>query len=88
MADRNRPHAEFVTSEEMRLIEIEEARLACKFGNKRRYTDAERQAIHQELADAGLDEEARRDLDAIEAVFRELNAIDEAEKARRDLGGP
>jgi hypothetical protein len=33
-----------------------------------------------------LDEEARRNPDAIEAVFRKLNADDEAETARRDLG--
>jgi hypothetical protein len=32
-------------------------------------------------------DEASRDPDAIEAVFKELNAADEAEAARRDLGG-
>jgi hypothetical protein len=32
-------------------------------------------------------DEARRDPDAIEAVFKKLNAEDEAETARRDLGG-
>jgi hypothetical protein len=35
-----------------------------------------------------LDDEARRDPDAIEAVYRKLNAADEAEAARRALGGP
>ena len=40
-----------------------------------------------DLIAAGLDDEARRDPDAIEAVFRKLNAIDEAEAARRDLCG-
>jgi hypothetical protein len=43
--------------------------------------------IYQELVEAGLDDEARRDPDAIEAVFRKLNAVDEAETARRDLCG-
>ena len=33
--------------------------------------------------EAGLDDVARRDPDAIEAVFRELNAVDEAAAARR-----
>jgi hypothetical protein len=41
----------------------------------------------QELVEAGLDEEARRNPDAIEAVFRKLNADDEAEAARRNLCG-
>jgi hypothetical protein len=31
--------------------------------------------------------EARRDPDAIEAVFKKLNTVDEAETARRALGG-
>jgi hypothetical protein len=35
----------------------------------------------------GLDDEARRDPDAIEAVFRKLKAADEAEAARRNLYG-
>jgi hypothetical protein len=34
-----------------------------------------------------LARKARRDPDAIEAVFRKLNAVDEAEAARRDLCG-
>jgi hypothetical protein len=62
-------------------------RLVVKFGEKKRYSDQECQAIYQELIEAGLDDEARRDPDAIEAVFRKLNAADEAETARRDLGG-
>ena len=33
--------------------------------------------------EAGLDDVARRDPDAIQAVFRELNAVDEAAAARR-----
>jgi hypothetical protein len=62
-------------------------RLVVKFGEKKRYSDQECQAIYQELVDAGLDDEARRDPDAIEAVFKKLNADDEAEAARRELGG-
>jgi hypothetical protein len=38
-----------------------------------------------DLIAAGLDDEARRDPDAIEAVYKKLNAEDEAETARRDL---
>jgi hypothetical protein len=43
--------------------------------------------LYQELVEAGLDDEARRNPDAIEAVFKNLNAEDEAETARRDLSG-
>jgi hypothetical protein len=77
----------FVTNEQQRLLEIEDMRLVVKFGDKRRYTDREREAIRQELVEAGLDDEARRNPDAIEAVFMKLNAVDEAERARRDLCG-
>ena len=77
----------FVTDEEQRLLEIEEMRLVVKFGDKKRYSDREYEAIYQELVEAGLDDEAWDDLDAIEAVFREINAVDEAEAARRDLCG-
>jgi hypothetical protein len=80
---QKRGQAEFVTDEEQRLLEIDDMRLVVKFGDKRRYSDRERAAIHQELVAAGLDDVARRDPDAIEAVFRELNAADEAEAARR-----
>jgi hypothetical protein len=85
MADKRQ--SEFVTDEEQRLLEIEDMRLVVKFGNKKRYSDQEREAIYQELVEAGLDDEARRDPDTIEAVFKKLNANDEAETARRDLGG-
>jgi hypothetical protein len=44
-------------------------------------------AADEELVAARLDDEARRDPDAIDAVFKELNAADEAIAARRDLGG-
>ena len=73
--------------EEQRLLEIDDMRLVVKFGDKRLYSDRERAAIHQELVAAGLDDVARCDPDVIEAVFRELNAADESEAARRDLCG-
>jgi hypothetical protein len=75
----------FVTDEQQRLLEIEEMRLVVKFGDKKRYSDREYEAIYQELVEAGLDDEAWDDLDAIEAIFKKLNAVDEAEAARRDL---
>ena len=84
---QKRRQAEFINDEQQRLLEIEDMRLVVKFGEKKRYSDQECQAIYQELVEAGLDEEARRNPDAIEAVFRKLNADDEAETARRDLGG-
>jgi hypothetical protein len=79
--------AEFVNDEQQRLLEIEDMRLVVKFGDKKRYSDQECQAIYQELIEAGLNNDAMRDPDAIEAVFRKLNAADEAETARRDLCG-
>jgi hypothetical protein len=82
---RQRPQAEFVTDEEQRLLEIEDMRLVVKFGDKKRYSVKEYAAIYQELVEAGLDDEAWDDPDAIEAVFKRLNAADEAEAARRDL---
>ena len=84
---QKRRQAEFVTDEEQRLLEIEDMRLVVKFGDKKRYSDSEYEAIYQELVAAGLDDEARRDPDAIEAVYKKLNAVDEAEAARRDLCG-
>jgi hypothetical protein len=80
-----KPQPEFVTDEEQRLLEIEDMRLVVKFGDKRRYSGQEREAIHQELVAAWLDDV--RDLDAIEAVFRELNAADEVAAARRYFSG-
>jgi hypothetical protein len=77
----------FVTDEEQRLLEIEEMRPVVKFGDKKRYSDREYEAIYQELVEAGLDDEAWDDPNAIEAVFKKLNAADEAETARRDIGG-
>jgi hypothetical protein len=81
------PQGAFVTNEQQRLLEIEEMRLVVKFGDKKRYSDREYEAIYQELVEAGLDDEAMRNPDAIEAVFKEINAVDEAKTARRDLGG-
>jgi hypothetical protein len=77
----------FVNDEQQRLLEIEDMRLVVKFGEKKRYSDQECQAIYQELIEAGLDDEARGNPDTIEAVFRKLNADDEAEAARHELGG-
>jgi hypothetical protein len=85
---QKRRQAEFVTDDEQRLLEIEDMRLVVKFGEKRRYSDRECEAIYEELVAAGLDDEARRDPNAIEAVYRKLNAADEAEAARRALDGP
>jgi hypothetical protein len=84
---QKRREAEFVNDEQQRLLEIEDMRLVVKFGEKKRYSDLEYEAIYEELVEARLDDEARRDPDAIEAVFKELNAVDEAEAARRALGG-
>jgi hypothetical protein len=58
---QKRRQAEFVNDEQQRLLEIEDMRLVVKFGEKKRYSDQECQAIYQELVDAGLDDEARRD---------------------------
>jgi hypothetical protein len=79
--------ADFVNDEQQRLLEIEEMRLVVKFGEKRRYSDLEYEAIYRELVEAELDDEAMLDPDAIEAVFKKLNAADEAIAAMRDLGG-
>ena len=84
---QKRRQAEFINDEQQRLLEIEDMRLVVKFGEKKRYSDQECQAIYQELVEAGLDDEARRNPDAIEAVFRELNAVDEAAAARRYFSG-
>ena len=62
-------------------------RLVIKFGDKKRYSDREYEAIYQELVEAGLDDEARRNPDAIEAVFKKLNAVDEVIKARSLIMG-
>ena len=84
---QKRWQAAFVNDEQQRLLEIEDMRLVVKFGDKRRYSDQEREAIRQELVTAGLDDVARRDLDAVEAVFKKLNAVDEVIKARSLIMG-
>jgi len=84
---QKRRQAEFVDDEQQRLLEIEDMRLVVKFGEKKRYSNQECQAIYQELIEAGLDDEARRNPDAIEAVFKKLNADDEAERARHYFSG-
>jgi hypothetical protein len=55
---QKRRQAEFVTDEQQRLLEIEDMRLVVKFGEKRRYSDRECEAIYEELVAAGLDDEA------------------------------
>jgi hypothetical protein len=57
---QKRQRAEFVTDEEQRQLEIEDMRLVVKFGDKRRYSDREREAIRQELVAARLDPCAAR----------------------------
>jgi hypothetical protein len=84
---RKRRQSEFVTDDEQRLLEIEEMRLVVKFGGKRRYSDEEREAIYQELVEAGLDDIARRDPDAIEVVLKRLNEADEAARVRSMIMG-
>ena len=84
---KKRPQSEFVTDEQQRLLEIEDMRLVVKFGEKKRSSDQECPAIYQELVEAGLDDEARRNPDAIEAVFKKLNAVDEVIKARSLIMG-
>ena len=79
---QKRRQAEFINDEQQRLLEIEDMRLVVKFGEKKRYSDQECQAIYQELIEAGFDDDARRNPDAIEAVFKKLNADDEAETAK------
>jgi hypothetical protein len=87
MKARQRRQTEFVTDEEQQLLEIEDMRLVVKFGDKRRYSDQEREAIYQELVAAGLDDISRRDPDAIEAVFKRLNEVNEAARARSMIMG-
>jgi hypothetical protein len=82
------PQSEYVDDTEQQLLEIEEARLAVKFGNKRRFSAREYEAIDAELIAAGLDDAARRDPGAVEAVFRKLNQADEVANARRMIMGP
>src|SRR6201989_1205295 len=75
---QKRRQAEFVNDEQQRLLEIEDMRLVVKFGDKKGYSDQECQAIYQELVEAGLDDEARRDPDAIDAACRSRCRLSEA----------
>jgi hypothetical protein len=50
---QKRRQAEFVNDEQQRLLEIEDMRLVVKFGDKKRYSDQQCQAIYQELVEAG-----------------------------------
>jgi hypothetical protein len=71
----------FVNEWERRMSELEKMRLIGKFGKKDEYSEWECKAMFDELERAGLNEEGS-DLDAIEALFKQLNAADEAAKAR------
>ena len=62
------------------MSELEKMRLVGKFGKKDEYSEWECKAMFDELDRAGLNEEGS-DLDEIEALFKQLNAADEAAKA-------
>jgi hypothetical protein len=51
-----------------------------KFRDKKRYSDREHEAIYKERVELGSPG-GESDLDAIEALFKRLNAADEAAKA-------
>jgi hypothetical protein len=70
----------FVNQWERRMSGLEKMRLVGKFGKKDEYSEWECKAMFEELDRAGLNEEGS-DLDAIEALFKQLNAADEAAKA-------
>ena len=76
----------FVNEWERRMSELEKMRLIGKFGKKDEYSEWECKAMFDELERAGLNEEGS-DLDAIEALFKQLNAADEAAKARSMIMG-
>ena len=59
------------------MTELEDMRLAGKFGKKDEYTVYEIEAMIEELQVAGLNEDDS-DLDAIEALFKKLNEADAA----------
>ena len=59
---------EFINDRERRMTELEDMRLAGKFGKKDEYTVYEIEAMIEELQVAGLNEDDS-DLDAIEALF-------------------
>jgi hypothetical protein len=68
---------EFINDRERRMTELEDMRLAGKFGKKDEYSVWEIEAMIEELQVAGLNEDDS-DLDAIEALFKKLNEADAA----------
>ena len=68
---------EFINDWERRMSELEDMRLAGKFGKKDEYSVCEIEAMIEELQVAGLNEDDS-DLDAIEALFKKLNEADAA----------
>jgi hypothetical protein len=64
-----------------RMTELEDMRLAVKFGKKDEYSDWEIETVCEELSLVGLNAE-ESDLDAVEALFKKLNDADEAARAR------
>jgi hypothetical protein len=78
---KTRRQAEFVTNEEHRLIEIEEARLAVKFGNKKRFSARE---IRGDLPGARRRRPRRR---RSARPRRDRGGVSEAQRRRRGRGG-
>ena len=63
-----------------RMTELEDMRLAVKFGKKDEYSDWEIETVCEELSLVEINGEAS-DLDAVEALFKKLNEADVAAKA-------
>jgi hypothetical protein len=63
-----------------RMTELEDMRLAVKFGKKDEYSDWEIETVCEELSLVEINGEAS-DLDAVEALFKKLNEADAAAKA-------
>ena len=68
---------EFINDWERRMSELEDMRLAGKFGKKDEYSDWEIETVCEELSLVEINGEAS-DLDAVEALFKKLNEADEA----------
>jgi hypothetical protein len=51
---QKRRQAEFVNDEQQRLLEIEDMRLVIKFGEKKRYSDQDCQAIYRHAVEKVL----------------------------------
>ena len=62
------------------MTELEDMRLAVKFGKKDEYSDWEIETVCEELSLVEINGEAS-DLDAVEALFKKLNEADAAAKA-------